>query len=162
SPRPRAGSRSSRPGARTQRVRIRAVPGAPPGLLQRVPLFADLERKELERLASSFKESTFEPGDVIATEGQGGAGFCVIAEGEATVTVAAAERTRLHSGDYFGEVALIDQGARTATVTAATPLRLYGMTSWDFRPLVEQNASIAWKLLQSLARRLRDAELAAG
>ena len=132
--------------------------GAPPDLLQRVPLFADLERRELERLAESFKESAFEPGDVIATEGQGGAGFFVIAEGEATVTVAGSERTRLHSGDYFGEVALIDQGARTATVTAATPLRLYGLTSWEFRPLVESNASIAWKLLETMAKRLRSAQ----
>lgn len=130
---------------------------APPDLLQRVPLFSDLERKDLESLAQQFKESVFEPGDVIATEGQGGVGFFVIAEGEATVTVGGAERTRLHSGDYFGEVALIDHGARTATVTAATPMRLYGMTSWEFRPLVEENAGIAWKLLQSLARRLRDA-----
>jgi CRP-like cAMP-binding protein len=130
---------------------------APPDLLQRVPLFADLERKQLESLARQFKESVFEAGDVIATEGQGGVGFFVIAEGEANVSVGGAERARLHSGDYFGEVALIDQGARTATVTAATPMRLYGMTSWEFRPLVEQNAGIAWKLLQSLARRLRDA-----
>jgi CRP-like cAMP-binding protein len=138
------------------------VRGAPPDLLHRVPLFADLERRELEHLAESFKESDFEPGDVIATEGQGGVGFFVIAEGEANVSVGGTERARLHSGDYFGEVALIDQGARTATVTAATPLRLYGLTSWDFRPLVEENAGIAWKLLQSLARRLRDAELLAG
>jgi CRP/FNR family transcriptional regulator, cyclic AMP receptor protein len=132
------------------------VHGAPPDLIHRVPIFADLERNELEHIAASFKESTFEPGDAVATEGQGGVGFFVIAEGEATVSVGGAERARLHSGDYFGEIALIDQGARTATVTAATPLRLYGLTSWEFRPIVESHSSIAWKLLQALVRRLRD------
>jgi CRP-like cAMP-binding protein len=55
-------------------------------------------------------------------------------------------------------VALIDEGARSATVTAKSPLRTYGLTSWEFRPLVENNASIAWKLLQTMAKRLRVAE----
>ena len=48
--------------------------------------------------------------------------------------------------------------ARTATIQARTELRCYGMTSWDFRPLVEDHADIAWKLLQAVARKIRDAE----
>ena len=58
---------------------------------------------------------------------------------------------------YFGEVALIDGGPRSATVTAATDLVCYGLTFWEFRPLVERNGTIGWKLLQALAKRLRDA-----
>ncbi len=42
-----------------------------------------------------------------------------------------------------------------ATVTAATDLVCYGLTFWEFRPLVERNGAIAWKLLQALAKRLR-------
>jgi CRP-like cAMP-binding protein len=127
-------------------------------LIRNVPLFADLERKELEQLARSFKESTFDAGQTVAAEGEGGVGFFVVADGEATVSVRGEERGTLRVGQTFGEIALIDQGSRTATVTAATPLRLYGITSWEFRPLVETNAGIAWKLLQALARRLREAE----
>jgi CRP/FNR family transcriptional regulator, cyclic AMP receptor protein len=131
---------------------------APVDLLERVPLFSDLEQKELKQVAKSFKERTFGPGDTIASEGAGGIGFFVIADGTARVSVGGEERASLGPGDYFGEIALIDDGARTATVTADTELRCYGLTSWEFRPLVEMDARIAWKLLQAMAKRLRAAE----
>src|SRR5690242_5044083 len=131
---------------------------APLELLQRVPLFADFERGDLERLSRSFKERTFEAGHKVAEEGRGGAGFFVIESGEATVSVRGEERAKLGPGDYFGEIALVDDGARSATITAGSDLRCYGLTSWEFRPLVESNASIAWKLLETLAKRLREAQ----
>jgi CRP-like cAMP-binding protein len=121
-------------------------------LLRRVPLFSGLDRKELESVASSMKERTFDAGQTVAQEGQSGVGFFVIEEGQAKVTVGGEERRTLGPGDYFGEIALISQGARTATITADTELKTYGMTFWDFRPLVESNSSIAWKLLQALAK----------
>jgi CRP-like cAMP-binding protein len=43
-------------------------------------------------------------------------------------------------------------------VTAATDLVCYGLTFWEFRPLVERNGALAWKLLQALAKRLRAAD----
>ena len=55
--------------------------------LKKVPLFAELEKRDLERIADSFKERKYAAGDTIAGEGQGGAGFFVIAEGTAKVTV---------------------------------------------------------------------------
>ena len=131
---------------------------APQELVQRVPLFSDLDKKELKALASSMKERIFDPGDTISTEGQSGIGFFIIEDGEASVTVGGDELRTLGSGDYFGEVALIDDGARTATITAKTELKTYGITSWEFRPLIEQNAELAWKMLQTLAKRLREAE----
>jgi len=134
------------------------VAEAPVELLQRVPLFADFERRDLERLARSFKERTFGAGSTIASEGKGGVGFFVIEDGEATVTVRGSDRGKLGPGDYFGEIALIDDGARSATITADSELRCYGLTSWEFRPLVESNASMAWKLLETMAKRLRAAQ----
>jgi CRP/FNR family cyclic AMP-dependent transcriptional regulator len=134
------------------------VAEAPLELLQRVPLFADFERGDLQRLARSFKQRTFEAGSTVAGEGKTGAGFFVIESGEATVSVRGDERGKLGPGEYFGEIALIDDGSRSATVTADTELRCYGLTSWEFRPLVESNASIAWKLLETMAKRLRAAQ----
>jgi CRP-like cAMP-binding protein len=121
-------------------------------LLQRVPIFSDLDRKELERIAASMKQRTFQAGDKVTTEGEAGVGFFVIEDGEAKVTIGGEERRRLGPGDYFGEVALLNESARTATITAETDLRCYGMTPWEFRPLVETHGSIAWKLLRTMSK----------
>jgi CRP/FNR family transcriptional regulator, cyclic AMP receptor protein len=121
-------------------------------LLQRVPIFSDLDRKELERIAASMKQRTFQAGDNVTTEGTGGVGFFVIEEGEAKVTIGGEDRRRLGPGDYFGEVALLNESARTATIVAETDLRCYGLTSWEFRPLVETHGAIAWKLLQAMSK----------
>ncbi len=131
---------------------------APVDLLRKVPLFEEMSKRDLERLATSFKETRFSAGGEIATEGQRGVGFFIIGEGEVSYSVDGEEKGRGGSGDYFGEVALIDEGARTATVRAVTDVTAYGMTPWDFRPLVEENASIAWELLQAMAKRLRAAD----
>ena len=131
---------------------------APVELLQRVPLFEDFDRRDLGRLARSFKERTFEAGSTVAGEGKSAVGFFVIESGEATVSLRGDEHGKLGPGDYFGEIALIDDGARSATVTADSDLHCFGLTSWEFRPLVESNASIAWKLLETLAKRLRVAQ----
>ena len=74
----------------------------------------------------------------------------MIDSGEATVLVDGKEQRVLKPGDHFGEMALIDAGARTATVLASSDLVCSGVTFWDFRPLVEENGVIGWKLLQSL------------
>lgn len=123
-------------------------------LLRHVPLFADLDRGELESIASTLRERTFGAGETVLSEGHAGVGFFVIVDGEARVTVRDEERARLGPGDYFGEIALIAGSERTATVTAESDLTCLALTSWEFRPLVEQNGTIAWKLLAALARKL--------
>jgi CRP/FNR family transcriptional regulator, cyclic AMP receptor protein len=132
--------------------------GAPLEFLRHVPLFADLNRRELAQVARLFKERRFKAGETVAREGSGGAAFFLIDSGQATVSVRGEHRVTLGPGDYFGEIALIDEGARSATVTASTELVCWGLTFWDFRPLVQENAAIGWKLLQSLAKKLRAAE----
>jgi len=134
------------------------MPGIPVDVLRRVPLFADLSKREAQQIARLFKERRFAEGETVVREGSGGAAFFFIDSGEATVSVAGKPRTPLKPGDYFGEIALIDEGARTATITALSELVCYGLTYWDFRPLVQKNGAIGWKLLQSLAKNLRVAQ----
>ena len=95
-------------------------------------------------------------------EGSGAAAFFIIDTGEATVSSKGVQLNTLGPGDHFGDIALIDGGPRSATVVATTDLVCYGLTFWEFRPLVERNGAIAWKLLQALAKRLRVAERGVG
>jgi CRP-like cAMP-binding protein len=134
------------------------VAGAPVEAVQRVPLFAELDRHEIEQIARLFKERRFSAGETVVREASGGAAFFLIDSGEAIVSVGGVARATLESGDYFGEIALIDEGTRSATITASSDLVCYGLTLWEFRPLVLENGAIGWKLLQSLAKKLRAAE----
>jgi CRP/FNR family cyclic AMP-dependent transcriptional regulator len=131
------------------------MPGAPLDALRRVPLFADLTPDELQQVALLFKERHFSAGETVVKEGSDGAAFFLIESGEATVSVNGVERTGLSGGDHFGEIALIDEGVRAATITASTDLVCYGLTLWEFRPLVVENGEIAWKLMQALTKLLR-------
>ena len=146
----RAGSKSPTP--------AKSSGDGPAGVLERVQLFADLDDNEVADISRLFKERSFATGETVAKEGAGGASFFIIKSGEAVVTTNGRVRATLGPGDHFGEIALIDEGARSATITASTDLVCYGLTLWDFRPLVQQNGTISWKLLQSLAKRLRAAQ----
>ena len=137
---------------------LSAMAEAPTDLLKRVPLFSGLNDRELKQVAQSMKERTFDAGQTVTEEGKGGIGFFVISEGTAKVSIGGKDVRTFGSGDYFGEIGLVADMDRTATIVADSELRCFGMTSWDFRPLVETNAEIAWKLLQVMAKRLREAE----
>jgi CRP-like cAMP-binding protein len=124
-------------------------------MLKKVPLFASLDGRELNQIAVSMRERRVAAGNVVLEQGSGGAGFFVVDEGEADVTVDGKAVGTVGPGDYFGEIALLTGSDRTATVTARTDMVCYGMTSWDFKPLVESNSAIAWKLLTAMAQKLR-------
>jgi CRP-like cAMP-binding protein len=130
------------------------MPGAPTELLAKVELFSDLDQRELKEIAAAMNEYSYDTGRVAITEGAAGVGFFVIEEGKAKVTVEGGDVRSLGPGDYFGEIALIADTKRSATVTAETPLKCWGLAAWAFRPIVANNSSIAWKLLQALARLL--------
>ncbi len=131
------------------------MPAVSADTLKKVPLFAGLDTRELEQIASSMRERRFKAGDTLTREGAGGAGFFVVEEGEAEVSVGGEPKGTIGPGDYFGEIALLNDSPRTATLTARTDMVCYGMTPWDFRPLVESNSTIAWKLLTAMAEKLR-------
>ena len=134
-----------------------AAMSAPVEALRNVPLFSTLEEKDLEQLARQLHERRFPEGAEVTTEGSTGAGFFVIAAGNAEVLVGGEHRATLGAGDHFGEIALIDDGVRSASIVAATDLLCYGLTPWEFRPFVEEHPQVAWALLEALARRSREA-----
>jgi CRP-like cAMP-binding protein len=126
-------------------------------MLSNVPLFSECSKKELQEIASVSKEVDHKEGAVIAREGDKGMGFFLILDGTAKVSVGGRTRRKLGPGEYFGEIALLDEGPRSATVSAETPLKLMGITGWNFRRVVTQHPAIAQKLLKVMAERLRGA-----
>jgi CRP/FNR family transcriptional regulator, cyclic AMP receptor protein len=126
-------------------------------LLQAVPLFSGLSKKELSAIAGRTKEVDASAGDALATQGEHGVGFFLIVSGGARVVVNSRTRRRLGPGDTFGEIALLDDGPRTATVVAESDMHLLGLTSWEFKTLLGEYPSITLKLLEQVAARLRSA-----
>ena len=120
--------------------------------LGRVPLFSALKGKQLKRVAEAMSERTFSAGDEITKEGEVSVGFFVIDQGRARVTMNEQPVGELGPGDHFGEISLIAETPRAATVRAETDMRCQGMTSWDFRRLVESNGELAWAILAATAR----------
>ena len=119
-----------------------------------------MSRPQVEQVARLLKERRFTKGETVILEGSGAAAFYMIESGEATVSIKGEDvpQATLGPGDHFGEIALIDGGPRSATVTATSDLVCYGLTFWEFRPMVESNGALAWMMLRALARRVRSAE----
>ncbi len=130
--------------------------------LSKVPLFQDLKRRQLESLARLVGEKTYQPGETIVRQGQGGVGLFIIESGKAEVLRQAADGSEvavntLGPGDFFGELALLDDGPRTASVIAVEPTRCMSMTRWDFLPLLKDDADMAIVILQEVVKRFRRA-----
>jgi CRP-like cAMP-binding protein len=122
--------------------------------LKRAPLFAGLSRKELVQLARVSEDLEVPPGKVLCKEGQTGREFFVIVDGEVEVTRSGKPVSTRAGGEFFGEIALLEETPRTATVTAKTPLRFFVLTRKDFRHLVNENPNVERKVLRALARRV--------
>lgn len=127
-------------------------------LLSSVPLFEGLSKRDVSRLVELGRETTFEVGREIVTEGNQGVAFHLILKGQARVLVGGRSRAKLVAGDYFGEISLIDQGPRTATVKAEVETTTFGITTWEFLPLLDANPKITRHLLTQLCSRVRAAE----
>jgi CRP/FNR family transcriptional regulator, cyclic AMP receptor protein len=125
---------------------------APVELLGKIPIFSSLSPKDLKQIAAAMTGRRVEAGRTLAVEGQQGIGFFVIETGTAKVSVGGDEKRTLGPGDSFGEIALIVETPRTATVTTETEVQCWAIAAWAFRPLVKENAAVAWALLDSVAK----------
>jgi CRP-like cAMP-binding protein len=103
--------------------------------LKDVPFFSTLKKKELEVVATQADEVDVPAGKVLAKQGDLGHEFFVIEEGTADVSRDGEHINELGPGDFFGEMALLEEERRNATVTATTPMTLIVMTRSSFRSL---------------------------
>ena len=124
--------------------------------LARVPMFRDIPKKGLERLERITRERSYKAGDTICKEGDEGVGFFLISSGKVEVTRAGHHLAALAVGDFFGEMALLDNHRRSATVTAVDPTVCLAMLRSDFIAELRSNADLAVEMLSLLSRRLRE------
>jgi CRP/FNR family transcriptional regulator, cyclic AMP receptor protein len=123
--------------------------------LRKVPLFSGLDRKELDELAHLLKEQRYRAGATIVQDGASGVGLYVITAGKAVVKKNGRTVAKLGPGDFFGEIAVLDDGPRTADVIAEVDTVCQALVAWEVRPLLMENASITFKMLMELVRRQR-------
>ena len=123
--------------------------------LRKVPLFSSCDEKQLEFIASRVDEVDIPAGQTLTEKGRSGGDFFVILSGQAEVSRGSAPATTLGPGDYFGEIALLDNGPRTATVIAKSALRCLVLSPGQFQDVLYQDPAIAVKMLHVVVRRLR-------
>jgi CRP/FNR family cyclic AMP-dependent transcriptional regulator len=129
---------------------------------RKFPLFADLDDRELAEIARVAKPARYPAGDVVFYADQIGDVFYLITEGQVKVTMTSPEGKEIilsvmGPGDFFGEMALLDDEPRSATVIATEALEVMSIWRKDFLEILSENHSIAKKILAELSRRLRAA-----
>jgi len=124
-------------------------------LLKETPLFVNTNEHSLESMLKSAVQKTVSPGDKLVQEGQGGVGFYLILEGKAEVIKDGTKLAELGTGDFFGELAMIDGQLRTADVVAVTETKCWILSQWAMKSIIANHPEVALSMLEELARRLR-------
>jgi len=126
--------------------------------LKAVKLFAGLPARELKQIEKELRVIEQPAGHNLTVRGASGIGFMIITEGTATVTTSSGHTRSLGPGDSFGEMALLDHEGRSATITADTAVTLATIPEWNFRSFLKAHPDVAYRLLQVLSQRVRQAE----
>jgi CRP/FNR family transcriptional regulator, cyclic AMP receptor protein len=129
-------------------------------LLQRVPLFAGLDREGLEQLGRIAEEIEAQVGTDLTHEGRHEGYFFVIVSGSVRIDRGGQTINTMGPGDFLGEIALLDGGPRTATATTDAPSRLLKITYQEFHQLLDTSPGVRTAVLEAAGARLRamDAE----
>jgi CRP-like cAMP-binding protein len=121
----------------------------------KIPLFARVPQRHLRSVLEQMSEYEYEDGAVILKEARQGEVLFVLLDGSARVVRGGRTVARLGSGDFFGEIAVLDRRPRTASVIATSPVRCLTLHRDDLREVIAGEPEVAWALLGGLASRLR-------
>jgi CRP-like cAMP-binding protein len=130
-------------------------------ILNQVPLFQGLKRRQINRLARTFIDRKCAADEVIVPQGRDGYGFFIIASGEAEAVRQRADGTKVvvntfGPGDFFGELALLDNGPRTASVIATEPTTCLILPRENFLGILRKDGDMAVDIMVELAQRFRN------
>ena len=131
-------------------------------MLDAIPLFHSLSQAQLASVGAHAAWRVFEKGEVIVRQGELANSFFVIASGQVKVYMTEGKREiilkTLSAGDFFGEMPMLDLEPRSASVAAMERCQLQTLSYKAFQKAMEGSADIAKRVLETLAKRLRDAD----
>ncbi|HLT48745.1 MAG TPA: cyclic nucleotide-binding domain-containing protein [Rubricoccaceae bacterium] len=123
-------------------------------VLRGIPLFEDLSRRELAALQRLLHRREYVAGESVFTQGEPGLGMYIIAKGAVSIQSepSGRELVELSDGDFFGEIALLNEVIRTATARAKTDCLLLSLFQPDLMGLLDRNPRLGVKILLALSR----------
>ena len=130
--------------------------GSTESVLSRVPAFADLSARELRGVAAIVHKREYKAGEPVFYQGDPGLGMYIIQEGEVSIRISEGEGEDkelavLSDGDFFGELALLDESPRSATAICKTDCSLIGFFRTDLFEMIEQRTDLGLKIVLRLA-----------
>ena len=126
--------------------------------LKDAKLLKGIPDSEVRSIEKQVKTVSHPAGHEIVVRGEGGVGFMIITDGTVSVKTVTGKTRKLGPGDSFGEMALLDHEGRSATITADTDVTMASIPEWNFKPFLREHPEVAYRLLQTMSRRIRQAE----
>ncbi len=126
--------------------------------LKQAKLLEGLPDSEVRSIEKQMKIVKHPSGHEIVLLGDNGVGFMIITDGTVLVRTVQGKVRKLGPGDSFGEMALLDHEGRSATITAESDVTMATIPEWNFKPFLKEHPEVAYRLLQTLSRRVRQAE----
>ena len=131
-------------------------------MLNTIPLFQSLSQSQLASVGAHVAWRVVEKGDIVVRQGEVADSLFVIASGQVKVYMTEGDREvilkTLSAGEYFGELPMLDMEPRSASVAAVERCHLQTLTYKSLRRAMEGSSDIAKRVLETLAKRLRDAD----
>jgi len=123
-------------------------------LLKQIPIFSTLTNRELAAVERLLYRREYGGGDTIFRQGEPGVGMYIVAEGVVEIIYEPTGQilATLQKGEFFGEIALLNETPRSATARARTACILWGIFQPDLLSLLERNPSLGVKLLLALSQ----------
>ena len=118
-------------------------------------LWGGQSKEDLKSIVKLCKERSFEAGDKLVRKGDKGVGFYLILEGSVEVTSNRTKLAKFGTGQFFGEMSLLDNEPRSADVIALEPTRCLILNAQELNTIIQSNPKIATSMLRELVRRLR-------
>ncbi len=131
--------------------------------LRRVPLFSGLTEQQLDALAAGSARRSYPKGRTIVSEGEPSQSMYILLAGRAKVQRSDAEGKEvilavLGSGEFFGEMSLIDDSPRSASVITLESCEFMAVSKDAFKTMLQQSPEVSMAVMRGLVRRLREAD----